>query len=244
MLITKNMKMADIIHLNYQLLPVINRFGIELGFGNLCVCEVCEKHKIPVGFFLEIVNTFHDENYFPDKQLQMFSVSLIVDYLKRTHHYYLENKLPRIENLINQLVEQCSDTRKKYVFALKKFFNQYRQEIYNHIKREEEVVYPYVYQIEKAIQDEQVNEKLNESMKTYSIKNFAIEHENVSEKLYDLKNIIIMYLPPPKNTDLCNTILFEVFMLEKDLDDHQRIEDKVLIPKIMGLEKKLQLLKS
>lgn len=84
--------MADIIHLNYQLLSVINRFGIELGFGNLRIDEVCEKHNIQVGFFLEIVNTFHDENYFPGKQLQSFSVSLIVDYLKRTHYYYLENK--------------------------------------------------------------------------------------------------------------------------------------------------------
>jgi regulator of cell morphogenesis and NO signaling len=41
--ITKDMKMADIIHHAYQLLPVITRFDIQLGFGDKTVHEVCEN---------------------------------------------------------------------------------------------------------------------------------------------------------------------------------------------------------
>ena len=33
MQIQANMKMAEVIHLNYHLLPIISRFGINLGFG-------------------------------------------------------------------------------------------------------------------------------------------------------------------------------------------------------------------
>ena len=65
MQITKNMKMADVIHLNYTLLPVIQRFGINLGFGEDSVSEICAKQNVNLQFFLDVTNAYHDENFFP-----------------------------------------------------------------------------------------------------------------------------------------------------------------------------------
>ena len=67
MQIQADMKMAEIIHLNYHLLPIISRFGINLGFGDKSVKQICKEHSIDVNFFLEIVNSFHLKNYFPKK---------------------------------------------------------------------------------------------------------------------------------------------------------------------------------
>jgi len=36
---------------------------------------------------------------------------------------------------------------------------------------------------------------------------------------------------------MCQKLLTELFRLEADLEDHSRIEDKVLIPKVKLLEK-------
>jgi len=52
-----------------------------------------------------------------------------------------------------------------------------------------------------------------------------------------LKNIIIKFLPPVKDMTICNNILIELFRLEKDLNNHARMEDKVLIPKVREMEK-------
>ena len=90
MQINRSMLMADVIHLNYLLLQVITRFDIHLGFGNQTVEEVCRENKVNVEFFLEIVNSYHDAEYFPDEELQHFKLELIVNYLKKTHNYYLE----------------------------------------------------------------------------------------------------------------------------------------------------------
>ena len=38
-----NMKMADLVEANYHLLAVLTRFGIEGGFGERTVREICEK---------------------------------------------------------------------------------------------------------------------------------------------------------------------------------------------------------
>lgn len=236
--ITRDMKMADVIHYNYSLLPVITRFGIELGFGDKTVDEVCRIFEVNLDFFIEITNSFVDEDYIPQKELNTFSVKLIVDYLKKTHDYYLNEKIPELEKMINEMVIK-SDADEKKSWLVKNFFKEYREELENHIQKEELKVQPYVLELEKAYEKGQLDDVLREKIREYSINDFADEHDNVEEKLYDLKNIIIKYLPPCPDKPLCNRLLLELYRLEKDLNAHAELEDKVLIPKVSIMEETL-----
>ena len=133
------------------------------------------------------------------------------------------------------MIDSCF-TQKDNIVLLKKFFNDYKQELQNHTRREEEVVFPYTLAIEKAYNSDTIDKSVIELMETYSIEIFQNEHDNIEEKLFDLKNIIIKYLPQPKDLKLCNKLLHELFSLEQDLNDHARIEEKVLVPKIREME--------
>ncbi len=237
MQINRTMPMADVVHLNYLLLPVITRFDIRLGFGNQTVEEVCRKNDVNVDFFLEIVNSYHDPEYFPDRELQHFRLELIINYLEKTHDYYLQVKIPEIEYLIRSLVQTSGRENKERLELLKKFFNEYKEELIDHINREEDKVIPYIQEIENAYLSLNAGESIIKKIKSYSIDDFADEHDNVEDKLFDLKNIIIKFLPPVKDITVCNDILIELFRLEKDLNNHARIEDKVLIPKVKEMEK-------
>ncbi len=238
MIITQENKMADLIHMNYLLISVINRFGIQLGFGDKTVDQVCKENQIDTRFFLEIVNAFHDKEYFPDKNLQTFSIKLIVEYLLKTHRYYLEEKVPELEVLIDNMVKECYSNAEN-IDVLRQFFTEYKNELVTHTKREDDVVFPYALKIEEAIENPEKRKGLVVELKEYSMQDYMNEHDNIEEKLFDLKNIIIKYLPPPKNKTLCNTVLTELFNLEQDINDHSRIEEKVLVPKVVDLEKKL-----
>lgn len=221
--------MADVIHMNYLLLYVIDRFGIKLGFGDQSVEEVCRKHHLDADFVVEIVNSFVDENYIPSSDIDTFPTEQAVEYLRNTHSSYLDVKIPEIESLINEMVQNCS-LDKKNVIILNNFFDEYREELESHIKREEDAVFPYVLKITDAFRKKAVTAELINEMKSYSIQDFASEHDNVEEKLYDLKNIIIKYLPPVDNPNLCHKILIELFNLEKDLNDHALLEDRLVVP--------------
>lgn len=236
--ITPDMKMAEVLFQNYSLLPVIARFNIKLGFGDRTVNEVCKESGVNLDFFLEISNSYVDEDYIPQKELNTFPVSLIVDYLKKTHQYYLEEKIPEIEANIKRVIntEHLGNDKFKLV---EEFFCEYKQELTNHISREEASVHPYVLEIETAYIENTISDNLYRKIMKYSINDYASEHDNVEEKLYDLKNIIIKYLPPCKSSGLCNNILIELFRLEKDLNAHAGLEDKVLIPKVAAMEEKL-----
>lgn len=235
MKILQDYKMADLIHFNYNILMILNRFDIELGFGDKTIKQVCDEKKINTSFFLEITNAFLDKDYSPEANLLNFSAELIVSYLQKTHVYYTKEKIPEILELINALELKTNSVRNKKL--LNNFFTQYKNEFNQHIKREDEFVYPYVLSLQQAFEKKQIYKKTLETIKIKPIASYLIEHEDVEEKLYDLKNILIKYLPPAKNQTQINIILSRLFMLETDLNEHTRIENKVLVPKAKTLEK-------
>jgi regulator of cell morphogenesis and NO signaling len=235
MLIHKDMKMADVIHLNHHLLHVINRFGIQLGFGEKSVKQVCELHQVPLPFFLEIVNTFHDSTYFPVESMLQFKASELIEYLHQTHQYYLDFRIPEIENYIRRLTNDNSFDEEIKVLLLD-FFRQYTHELTIHINKEEQRVYPYVLALEHYLQDNKLEKVLVEQLKAYSIHEYEEDHDDVESKLFDLKNILIKYIPQPKDSRILNLILHEIFELEKDLNNHAHIEDLILVPIVEKME--------
>ena len=238
MQITSGMKLADMINLNFMLLPVISRFNIKLGCGEKTIREVCRDNDVNTGFFLEIINSFHDRNYFPEKNLQEFPLHFITDYLKKSHEYYLAVKLPYIIELIKKFLEQMNEGDKKLPEMILEFFNNYTEEIKLHLKREDTIVFPYVAAVEKVFLSHCLpDDNTRSTLENYSMDVFIIEHDNIEDKLYDLKNLIIKYIPPGNDINLTNNIIIELFRLETDLNDHARIEDKVLVPKVRYMEK-------
>ena len=238
-LLTPDMKMAEVLHRNYLLIPVINRFGIRLGLGEKTVSMVCIEHQIDTDFFLTIINTFSNENYFPLKKLQTFNVLTIIEYLRKTHQYYLYTQIPTIERQINNLITSCTQQCNN-LELVKKFFLNYKKELEIHINREETITFPYIQKIYELYLGTFNALSYQEVSKQYSMKIFGKEHDNIDDKLYDLQNILIKYVTSNFDETVCNSLIFELFRLEKDIKDHTRIEDKVLIPLIIEIENALK----
>ena len=72
-----------------------------------------------------------------------------------------------------------------------------------------------------------------------SIRDYEEEHGDVDSKLLDLQNIIIKYLHEEYDDNKCNTLLTTLYNFEDDLRDHARIEDKIMVPKVLQIEKLL-----
>lgn len=225
---SKHNRIIDLIETNYHLLPVINRFGINLGNKDRSLERICTTQNIDLDFLLAILNIFHNKEYFPENELKAFSPTLIIDYLKKTHLYYIEYILPKLESLLKQLIES-NKTEIHQLNIIEQFYHNYREELLLHIKEEEQKVFPYITNlVENGRKDAQ-----------YCIRSFEKEHSNVDIKLNDLKTLIIKYIDPVYDNNICNEFLITLFRFEKDIKDHSRIEDKILIPQVVELEKQL-----
>jgi len=91
------MQMSEVVEEHPSLIPVINRFGIRLGLGDKSVKAICEEYRLDTDFLLTVINTFLNEEYFPEKKLQTFHTSQIIDYLTKTNQYYQRYQIPNIE---------------------------------------------------------------------------------------------------------------------------------------------------
>ncbi len=239
-LLTSEMKMAEVIHHNFMLIPVLSRFGIRLGFAEKTVKLVCEEHQINSDFFLAIINTFNNESFFPEKKLQAFNILVILKYLRKTHIYYLESQLPMIEKNLDALIRSSKDHNDN-LKLLKNFFLTYQKELDEHISREEILVFPYIERLYKLYHQDFDSKEYDETIKKYSINKYEEEHDNIDDKLGDLQNILIKYISDSYDEALCNTVISQLFSLEKDIKDHTRLEDNVLIPLVAEMENELKI---
>jgi len=222
-----NDKLYDLVEANHNLLPVINRFGIRPGFKDKTVEEICIDRKIDKDFFLALLNTYNNPDYFPETELMGFSPLLIIDYLKKTHEYYHRYFIPRLEILLEKLIAGCEGNSKD-LRMIRNFYDKYKDEFLNHIRDEEENVFPI---IERMVENPN---QVSAVQLTQSVEN---EHSTMEFELNDLKNLLIRYLEPAYNDNDFNEFVAALYQFEKDMADHSRIENKILIARILKLAK-------
>ena len=237
-MIDREMPMCQAVFEHMQLLPLLPRFQMKLGFGEMSVEEVCKAHEVNPDFFLDIANAYLDEAYIPGEGLSLFSLGTVVDYLRGTHTYYVDIALPMVEEKIFRLLTQPGLSEKE-VELVTSFFNDYKQEFLAHISEEEQDILPYILELEKQSARELPDPAFLNKIQSYSIREFEQEHDRLETSLEQLARLMIKYLPPFEDVHLCHQVLHDLSDLVKDLRDHANMEDKILIPRVVELEEQL-----
>ncbi len=212
-------KMRDLIDDDNLLLLVISRFGIHFGFGDSTIDEVCRDNGVDCSTFLAVANLIAGKNY------TGYSVSLpsLIDYLKRAHTYFSDFILPTIRRKLIEAIN-CNDVN-DVAFLILKFYDDYTIEVENHMSYENDTIFKYV-------------EKLMHGLPTgkFNISKYSVSHDNGSQKLKELKDIVIRHYRQPNN-DLLNSALYDIINCENDLISHSEIEERLFVPAVMKLEK-------
>ncbi len=221
---SEKMKAADLISADWNLLSIFERLDIKLGFGEATIAEICSRYNLSTELFLMICNIYSFDNYRPKTEiLKKEDLPHILSYLRASHKHYMTNCFPRLHNNIHIMMEEYEDTNS---YVLNKFYDDYDSEIKKHFEYEENSVFPYI---------ESLLDRKKENM--YKISDFEDNHTNVEEKLNDLKNIIIKYLPGTYTSNIRMKVLNEIFKIENDLRKHTLVENKILIPLVTKIEK-------
>jgi DNA-binding CsgD family transcriptional regulator len=126
--------LSEVIEENHQLIPVVNRFGIKLGLGDKSIGEICNSAGINTEFFLAILNTFLNEDYFPEKKLQKFDIQLVVKYLKQTDVYLIHGQLHNLEKHLNAFITM-SDPNNAQMKLISRLFSEFKRELTGQIEQ-------------------------------------------------------------------------------------------------------------
>jgi regulator of cell morphogenesis and NO signaling len=209
------MKMAELMNLNFNLLGVLTRMGMNFGFGEETVEEICKKGGVDVNAFLLICSVYAYDGYIPSGELlNNTNLHDLVKYLRLSHTYYLDVAVRELGSALEQVLKPCTEKQRSVLWS---FFTQYKEELTKHFEYEEKTVFPHV----EAVLDHKIPKDL-------TLSEYQDNHASVSEKLEDLKSLVMKYTPAVCDQQQIYRALFYIYTLELDMEKHIAIEDCIL----------------
>lgn len=224
--IEKDMCLSDLILENPSLMLMMEFFNIDDAIGDQSVEAICAKHKIHLSTFLILANLYNGfrprSNALNTDNVDIIS---IINFLKNTHVFYINEKYPQIKRCITKLYES---QKREQIKQIEFFFNDYFDEVLEHLRYEDEVAFPYFSQLIAE----------NNSAQNFSVNEYRTHHGDIETKLSDLKNLMIKHITLEGDFPLKRKFITRLFELENDLSIHSMIEDMILLPLVDEIEKK------
>lgn len=218
---TEKHKLGDIINDHYQLLLVISRFGIPLGFGDKNVKTICQENNVDCNTFLTVLNYISNGDL---SSIESVSVLAMTRFLRLSHQYYLDFFFPQLRD---KLIAAMDGTDEKLSGLIIRFFDNFLASVNKHLMHEETAV---LQNVEKMCNEGKYDV-------AFRIERYVQKHEQIDNTIQDLKNIIIKYFPDNGNANAMNSVLYDIFSCEVDLKTHCDIEDQIFVPLVRKLER-------
>lgn len=219
---------------NDEMRQVLLRYNVSQAQNLMYSYEELTRLGVNAEFIFVLLGAFEDQKSFNNSAFDCFKLEVIVDYVRKTHEYYLDRKMFEIEQSI-QLLLSSYPVAHPLLVILKDFYDDYRSHLSSHIEVEESQLLPYILHLEK-VNDGKASFQAYPSV--YSLNQFLVHHHDTEKELADVREAILRYSPPPTNETLYRILLSQLQTFEKDLAVHAMIEDEVLLPRAMALERK------
>lgn len=203
---------------------VLNRYLYKGTLEEQPILSFCEKNGVDLQFIELICEAFQADSMPDAKRLSVFETSVILDYLEKTHAYYLGKLIPEIELTLFSIVQIIGIINPISIELIKRF-DAYRTDLKEHIEDEEIHFFSYAKQL--------LGSKLGHI--TFSVNQFVKEHKHQEDEVKAMIEFI------KKNVSNPNFLVYKVLigkleLLQRDLLIHAFVEDYALVPKIKTLE--------
>ena len=225
----KSMKIGEIVADDFRAASIFKNAGIDFCCGgNQSIEEACAKKKIDI---LQLERSLHElENSVPDSTLNFkeWDLDFLCDYIMNTHHKTVLHLLPQIVSYTRKIAEVHGDHHPELI-EIAELFSKIAAELHQHLKKEEEVLFPAIKDVLKT------NSVSSKEIITSEIIRMKGEHEFAGGAMDKINILSMNYMVPP---DGCNTYQVAYKLLEQFEDDlhiHVHLENNILYPKALEL---------
>ena len=190
--------------------------------------------------FISTLLRVFEEKIFSATDFEPYPIEIIVDYIQRTHIYIILKRSSPRSNKASGCFPITTIPNTPSLTALHNFFHRYVNDLSEHIRAEEAILLPYIKTLREAGKTPAHFSAFIVARRDYSIDRFLNEHHDTEDELKDIRQTIRLYDPPRTNESLYRILLSQLQAFEQDLFIHAHIEEEVLIPKALALEKESQ----
>jgi len=233
----KNKTIGSFVADDFRTAAVFSKYKIDFCCkGNRTVTEVCKKQNIDADILLQSVYEVLQSENNGSIDFNSWPLDLLADYIEKTHHRYVEEKSNVLLPFLDKLCKVHGANHPE-LFKINELFKGCAEELSQHMKKEELVLFPFVKRMVKTKESDGILQQPSFGTVSNPIAMMMHEHDNEGERFRAIAELTNNYTPP---ADACTTYRVTFAMLkefEEDLHKHIHLENNILFPKSVALEK-------
>jgi regulator of cell morphogenesis and NO signaling len=237
--ILANEIIGELVAKDYRTASVFKKYGIDFCCqGNRNIMEACDKKKIDAKAVLNDLDAIIQGQEASALDYAAWPVDVLADYIEKKHHRYVQQRTLEILPYLDKICRVHGE-RHPELIEIKEHFNATAGELAMHMKKEELILFPFV---RKLAQAKDLGSRVASApfgTVQNPIEAMMQEHSNEGERFRKIEALSNKYTPPQ---DACNTYAVAIALLkefEQDLHLHIHLENNILFPKAIALEKEL-----
>jgi regulator of cell morphogenesis and NO signaling len=231
---------TDLVGENYVYASVLYHMGIQFfDYSTETLEQVCSARGLSTQKVIDNLESVNNADQRTEVQLASYPVDLVVAYLKHAHFLFIKRDLPFMARLIEQTPASFGSDG-EIIADMKTVFPLFVEDFVKHIYEEEDQLFTFVEELNLAQKRKGNLTRLFLKMEKISINDFAMEHEVHDDEMKGMRKITHNY-DESRISDLRIKVLYnELRNFEEKLKIHASIENEVLFPKAMLLEKRVR----
>ncbi len=231
---------GELVAEDYRKAEVFKKYGIDFCCGGKkSVKEVCEKKGIDFATLeKELLQTEGGSCSIGGENFNAWQLEKLIDYIIEKHHTYVNRSLPLLLEYSQKVATVHGNSNPETV-KIAGLVSQLADEMYQHMMKEERVLFPYIKELEKTLTSGGHPAQPPFGTVKNPVAMMEAEHEQAGELLRQI-GILSNNFTPPEHA--CNTYRVEYFKLkefEDDLHRHVHLENNILFPKAVEMEGRL-----
>ena len=232
------MTVAEIVTQNIRTADIFKQNGIDFCCGgNVLTQDICKKKNVDYNQLKADILTLNEQSN-TNHDFNNWDLDFLVDYIINTHHKYVASA--------NELIIQYSDKvasvhgqNYPHVLRINQLFHALAEELKMHMHKEEMILFPFIKQISEAKKNGTQLIAGHFGTIQNPINMMESEHDGAGDVIKEIKELTNNFTP---HVDACNTFKALYSKLEEyqnDLFQHIHLENNILFPKAIRLEKEL-----
>lgn len=225
---------------DFRTAAVFKKYGIDFCCkGNRTIEEACEPKKIDTQKIYNELEAI-PQGKSGDIDFTSWPLDLLADYVEKTHHRYVREKSPILQQFLDKLCKVHGGAHPE-LFQVKELFDESVEDLGAHMVKEENILFPFIRTMVEAKNSNSNFESPHFGTVENPVNMMMHEHTAEGERFEKISNLTDGYTVP---ADGCNTYRVAFQMLaefEDDLHRHIHLENNILFPKSVALEKEFSM---
>lgn len=204
--------------------------------GHAPLTEACTKAGVDlqeIEQLLESATATQDAESADHNEL---GLPALIDHIVTKHHVFTKDEMVRLEALMNKVVSVHGDNHPE-LRQVKVLFTTLCDDLKPHMFKEEQILFPYIVKLERSSIDKVSAPFAPFGTVNNPVRMMMMEHDAAGEILRKLRRVTSDYAVPDGVCISYQTLYEALEALEQDLHQHIHLENNILFPKAIKLER-------